>query len=1103
LGWPGSATEKILGDGAPWTKGRIPDALRKPFSTSGPVWPGKVCSPKAPGASDYCCPRDLSRGPDFWLEDIGCVNSGVVGSNLLVDARGRVLITMLAKIVCMGPENRQHWEIRGKQAALAGTPALVGDLLYATEADGVLYCYDLRPDLPTLRWGQSFCAAVLPDPSAIAANEDIVVSVGLDEKPLEGMPVNFSTHLFAMDATTGSLRWSAKLQMPSLMIVPSIVGDNVVCMASGGGVDCWGTKDGKLRWQVKGEMSMSTGGAIVVGQTVFAAHNRRAKKGWNAPFGGKGALRAYSLKDGSSVWEQLFDLEANCIPVYCPLGPGGKPAVIVCLGASPGHPPDSPFGKALGDHWDGQVLALDPKTGAVLWRTELPRWNACACAGNCLWAEKLPQPPAGWVPPAVGADGAVYANWNASGTLYVLDGTTGAELSKHVFGHPMASGPVIGPGMLFLHSQLRGYGAFVQEPAAREKILRSLEVPFAGGSGTEHFWPNKHNDPRCLGLSKFKAPRDLSNPAWVFKTPLKLTDCWYGNSAIMDAQRNIYIGGNWSDLFIIRPDGTLRGSVYPGPYYSTPCIDGEHLYVTNSLGWALCFRLDTLELKWSRKYTDWAASDNYCILAYKGSLFVPGMEFTAPGAIPHGAGRGWFESGHRWVYRLSLETGETIWRLDLNPVMPGTPTYDVLWNFTPVVFEEYMVFMDFNLGVYCIKWDKKEYCWHHPAEGSFSTGNQCSGSNGLVYITGNFSYEICHPCFNNPNGAGCVRAYDIRTGELRFQGETKDDRGLRMACNQGPVYVPAHDGRRAIVAVPFSTNLGGHPGMDTRGGDAFAGKLVAFDADTGEEVWGRQWDKYWRHTHVAGSFAEDPGPTWPDAWGGLSVDCTGTIYCHWMDGMVYAIDGRSGDIISSYDTGNSSNAQIVLGPGIVVFTGGFAVFCFRDQEQEEEWLESAKASGDPRAKAALLDIPTPKDGPPHKPGDEWRGPAYAEEQTLREGEAWIKAFSKAHVEANQLNEEWSRERSDEAKANAEKLRAASGVAKAIEWVVIGGETKGIMVREGKDLKSAELPRLQKGARVKQLKKEGERLKFSKLEGVGPDTGWVSLTVKGAPMLQPA
>jgi len=222
-----------------------------------------------------------------------------------------------------------------------------------------------------------------------------------------------------------------------------------------------------------------------------------------------------------------------------------------------------------------------------------------------------------------------------------------------------------------------------------------------------------------------------------------------------------------------------------------------------------------------------------------------------------------------------------------------------------------------------------------------------------------------------------------------------------------------------------------------------------------------------------------------------------------MDGMVYAIDGRSGDIISSYDTGNSSNAQIVLGPGIVVFTGGFAVFCFRDQEQEEEWLESAKASGDPRAKAALLDIPTPKDGPPHKPGDEWRGPAYAEEQTLREGEAWIKAFSKAHVEANQLNEEWSRERSDEAKANAEKLRAASGVAKAIEWVVIGGETKGIMVREGKDLKSAELPRLQKGARVKQLKKEGERLKFSKLEGVGPDTGWVSLTVKGAPMLQPA
>eukprot|EP00930_Biecheleria_cincta_P034162 TRINITY_DN23623_c0_g1_i1.p1 TRINITY_DN23623_c0_g1~~TRINITY_DN23623_c0_g1_i1.p1 ORF type:complete len:411 (+),score=65.66 TRINITY_DN23623_c0_g1_i1:88-1320(+) len=66
------------------------------------------------------------------------------------------------------------------------------------------------------------------------------------------------------------------------------------------------------------------------------------------------------------------------------------------------------------------------------------------------------------------------------------------------------------------------------------------------------------------------------------------------------------------------------------------------------------------------------------------------------------------------------------------------------------------------------------------------------------------------------------------------------------------------------------------------------------------------------------------------------------------------------------------------------------------------------------------------------------------------------------------------------------------------WLVIGGADKGgILVREGRDLKSAEVSeRLATGAVVKQLALEGERLHFRKLSGAGPDTGWVSYKLKG-------
>mmetsp|Transcript_97130 Transcript_97130/g.172973 ORF Transcript_97130/g.172973 Transcript_97130/m.172973 type:complete len:636 (-) Transcript_97130:253-2160(-) len=72
------------------------------------------------------------------------------------------------------------------------------------------------------------------------------------------------------------------------------------------------------------------------------------------------------------------------------------------------------------------------------------------------------------------------------------------------------------------------------------------------------------------------------------------------------------------------------------------------------------------------------------------------------------------------------------------------------------------------------------------------------------------------------------------------------------------------------------------------------------------------------------------------------------------------------------------------------------------------------------------------------------------------------------------------------------------------WEVKGGSSGGgILVREGEKLASPELPlRLATGAVIKQKDLRGERLHFELVTGAGPNTGWVSLKMKGKDLVVP-
>jgi len=70
------------------------------------------------------------------------------------------------------------------------------------------------------------------------------------------------------------------------------------------------------------------------------------------------------------------------------------------------------------------------------------------------------------------------------------------------------------------------------------------------------------------------------------------------------------------------------------------------------------------------------------------------------------------------------------------------------------------------------------------------------------------------------------------------------------------------------------------------------------------------------------------------------------------------------------------------------------------------------------------------------------------------------------------------------------------------WEVVGGDGGGgLLVRAGRSLSSAEkAERLSTYALVEEELLIGQRLLYKKRAGAGPDTGWVSLTVKGKPLL---
>jgi hypothetical protein len=79
--------------------------------------------------------------------------------------------------------------------------------------------------------------------------------------------------------------------------------------------------------------------------------------------------------------------------------------------------------------------------------------------------------------------------------------------------------------------------------------------------------------------------------------------------------------------------------------------------------------------------------------------------------------------------------------------------------------------------------------------------------------------------------------------------------------------------------------------------------------------------------------------------------------------------------------------------------------------------------------------------------------------------------------------------------------APGGIASGQTWTVLGGsETGGILVRDGASLDAPKSGRLATGSTVREIEMFGDRLNYALLSGTGPETGWVSIFLRGKPLL---
>ena len=208
------------------------------------------------------------------------------------------------------------------------SPIVAEGLTLVNGGDGVLYAVDSSTG--NLRWRVPVGDALVAGTPAVAGDVVYVAAQGHG--------------LMALDVHSGASLWKIDTQLP-VRAAPIVVGSLLFVMVGANKLLCLDRLSGKEYWVFKSEDVLSnfwpsSGQPAITtddGGLVFAA------------LGASTEFNALSIRTGRKTWEQTVDSRMVGSPVY-----------------------DAQLGLVFAATWAGHVYAMNARTGTIQWRFSLP-----------------------------------------------------------------------------------------------------------------------------------------------------------------------------------------------------------------------------------------------------------------------------------------------------------------------------------------------------------------------------------------------------------------------------------------------------------------------------------------------------------------------------------------------------------------------------------------------------------------------------------------------------------------------------------------------------------------------------------------------------------
>jgi uncharacterized protein (TIGR03118 family) len=402
---------------------------------------------------------------------------------------------------------------------VAGTPAVVGDAVYAGDSVGNFYA--LTRD-GKLLWQTQVDGPVTDSPLFT----DGTVIFGTQGNLAARQPGS----IYGLDADTGAVRWRIEPNTSALAQIwgsATKVGHNVaIGVATGeefastppvsrGSLVLLNPDDGHVIWQTytisDAEKANGATGAAIWSTPAYdpATHLIYAGTGNNytdPTTATSDAMIAFDARDGHMVWVNQRTAEDDWHPRFEPAEPdfdfGDSPHIyrlpsgeeVVSAGQKSGfyHVFDAATGSVInqfqvspGSHLGGlfATAAVDPETGVAFANDRFPHTGQPTTgevaaiapdASHTLWEFPTPSPDQSGV---ALANGVVYFQ-DLGGTFYALDEKSGAVLAQ-LFTGGANSGPAVSHGRIFLgQGNILGHGSNSPGGIAALGLSKAEQAPY-------------------------------------------------------------------------------------------------------------------------------------------------------------------------------------------------------------------------------------------------------------------------------------------------------------------------------------------------------------------------------------------------------------------------------------------------------------------------------------------------------------------------------------------------------------------------------------------------------------------------------------------------